>query len=289
MDPIRSLLQPITHNLPSPITNLGTSILGPACYQTLILDIDPTSIPCLKLALSKSLGIGIVTVSSIVKIPQIHKILTSKSGAGISFLSYLLETSAFLVSLAYNVRQGFPFSTYGEGVFILVQNVVICVLVLGYAGRQGAAALFVAGLAVAAGSLLVEGVVDGKVLSLLQIGAGMLGLASKVPQIAAIWSEGGTGQLSAFAVFNYLAGSLTRIFTTLQEVDDKIILSTCIAGFTLNAIIAAQMAYYWNTPAQEAGMKQKVKEKDIVSSVASTSGSATSTPKSKQPTTRRRG
>jgi len=90
-------------------------------------------------------------------------------------------------------------------------------------------------------------------------------------------------------VFNYLAGSLTRIFTTLQEVDDKIILSTCIAGFTLNAVIAAQMAYYWNAPSSKVQGKQKVTEKDIVSSVAPSAGSSITTPKSKQPTTRRRG
>jgi len=200
MDPIRAALQPITHNLPKPISDLGISILGPACYKTLLLDIDPTSIPCLKLALSKGLGIGIVTVSSIVKVPQILKLHSSKSADGISFLAYLLETSAFLVSLAYNVRQGFPFSTYGESVFILAQNVVISVLVLHYSGKSSAAATFVAGLAVCAASLFTESVVDGKTLSLLQIGAGVVGSASKLPQIAAIWSEGGTGQLSAFAV-----------------------------------------------------------------------------------------
>jgi len=64
MDSLRSALQPVTHNLPKPISDLGISILGPACYKTLLLDIDPTSVPCLKLALSKGLGIGIVTVSS---------------------------------------------------------------------------------------------------------------------------------------------------------------------------------------------------------------------------------
>jgi len=58
----------------------------------------------------------------------------------------------------------------------------------------------VAGLAVCAVSLFTPSVLDMKALSLLQIGAGLLGSASKVPQIAAIWKEGGTGQLSAFAV-----------------------------------------------------------------------------------------
>lgn len=85
-------------------------------------------------------------------------------------------------------------------------------------------------------------------------------------------------------VFNYLAGSLSRIFTTLQEVDDKLILYGFIAGFVLNAILAMQMVYYWNAPTAKAKGKQKEKVP-----IAATSGSTTATPKGKNPTTRRRG
>ena len=42
-------------------------------------------------------------------------------------------------------------------------------------------------------------------------------------------------------VFNYLFGSLTRIYTTLQEVDDKLILAGFVGGFVLNLVLAAQM------------------------------------------------
>jgi mannose-P-dolichol utilization defect protein 1 len=200
MDPLRTALQPITHALPSPIQNLGISILGPQCYQTLVLDIDISATDCLKLAVSKGLGIGIIGASSIVKVPQILKLLRSKSASGISFLSYLLETSAYLISLAYNYRQQFPFSTYGETGLILVQNVVIAVLVLRYSGQTSAAAGFVAVLGVGAATLFSKNALDMLTLGYLQAGAGVLGVAAKVPQIAAVWQEGGTGQLSAFAV-----------------------------------------------------------------------------------------
>ena len=302
MDSLRSALQPVTQNLPAPIRDLGISILGDECYKTLLLDINLESTDCIKLAISKGLGIGIIAASSIVKVPQILKLINSKSASGISFLSYLLETSAYLISLAYNVRQGFPFSTYGETGLILVQNVVIAVLVLNYSGKATAAAVFVAGLAASAVTLFSNDILDMKTLSYLQAGAGVLGVASKLPQILAVWQEGGTGQLSAFAVslpkvcqsygtdglqvFNYLAGSLSRIFTTLQEVDDKLILYGFIAGFALNAILAIQMVYYWNAPTEKAKGKQKEK---IPITAAASSGTATATPKGKNPTTRRRG
>ncbi|CAL3970511.1 unnamed protein product [Diplocarpon coronariae] len=283
MDTLRRALQPITHNLPAPVHDLGVSILGETCYQTLLRDIDISSPECLKLAISKGLGIGIIGASSIVKLPQILKLVNSRSASGISFLSYLLETSAYLIGLAYNVRQGFPFSTYGETGLIMVQNVAIAVLVLHYSGKPSAAGLFVAALATGAFTLFSKSIVDLKTLGYVQAGAGVVGVAAKLPQILAVWQEGGTGQLSAFAVFNYLLGSLSRIFTTLQEVDDKLILYGFVAGFALNAVLATQMVYYWNAPG-----KKPSKEKQRLP-VGPASGSATATSRGKSPTTRRRG
>ncbi|CAK7240661.1 MAG: hypothetical protein STHCBS139747_002107 [Sporothrix thermara] len=272
MDVVRSLLQPVTHNLPAPIRDIGVGLLGDTCYQALILDVDETNVECIKLAVSKGLGVGIVGASAVVKVPQILNLVRSRSAAGVSFLSYLLETTSYLVSLAYNVRNGFPFSTYGETAFILVQNVVITLLVLHYSGRGAAAAVLAAVLAIAATALFSapgsgagvgSGVsalaVSATQLGYLQAGAGALGVASKIPQILAIWQQGSTGQLSAFTVFNYLVGSLSRIFTTLQEVDDKLILYSFVAGFALNAVLAAQMVYYWNSapaPAKVAAKKK---------------------------------
>ncbi|KAM3540412.1 hypothetical protein ARSEF1564_006648 [Beauveria bassiana] len=295
MDALRSALQPITHNLPGPIRDLGVSIVGEECYKAILLDIDLENTACLKLGVSKGLGIGIIGASSIVKVPQILKLVSARSADGVSFLSYVLETSAYLITLAYNFRNGFPFSTYGETALILAQNVVISVLLLNYSNRAALAAVFVAVLAAAAGALFTDGVLDLKLLSYLQAGAGVLGVASKLPQILAIAQQGGTGQLSAFTVFNYLAGSLSRIFTTLQEVDDKLILYGFISGFVLNAILAAQMIYYWNAPSEKARGKRKaapikaapVKAAPVKAAPAEAKSSATPTKKS--PTTRRRG
>ncbi|KAI9797093.1 MAG: hypothetical protein M1835_002081 [Candelina submexicana] len=287
MDILRSTLQPVTHNLPPPVRDFAVSLLGDQCYKTLLLDIDPSATQCLKLAISKGLGIGIIGASAVVKIPQLLKLLNSKSAKGISFLSYLLETASYLISLAYNVRQGFPFSTYGETALIAIQNVVIAVLVLQYGGKSAAAATFIAGLAAAGYSLFSKEVVDMNMLSYLQAGAGVLGVASKAPQIWTVWQQGGTGQLSAFAVFNYLAGSLSRIFTTLQEVDDKLILYGFVAGFALNAVLAAQMVYYWNSPSKKSSSR-KGKQREGYAMGSSTG--ATPTPgKAKGPSTRRRG
>jgi mannose-P-dolichol utilization defect protein 1 len=97
---------------------------------------------------------------------------SSRNQQKASFLSYLLETASYLISLAYNVRQGFPFSTFGETALIAAQNVVIAVLVLQFGGKSAAAGVFVAGLAAAGYALFNGAVVDMKLLSYLQAGAG---------------------------------------------------------------------------------------------------------------------
>ena len=58
-------------------------------------------------------------------------------------------------------------------------------------------------------------------------------------------------------MFNYLIGSLTRIFTTLAEVSDPLILYGFLAGGALNAVLAVQMLYYWNADAAKRGKRKK--------------------------------
>lgn len=316
---LQSLLIPITRNLPSPIRDTGISLLGNHCYKNLIHDVQISDTSCLKLAISKGLGVGIIGASAVVKIPQLLKLLNSQSAAGVSFLAYALETASYLVSLAYNARQGFPFSTYGETALIAVQNVAIAVLVLRYSGQSATAVGFVAALAAAGYALFSAEVVDMNLLAYLQAGAGVLGVASKLPQIVTVYRQGGTGQLSAFAVsdvssavdgfvppcygfractdivilvqvFNYLFGSLSRIFTTIQEVDDPLILYAYIAGFALNALLAFQMIYYWNSGASSKAAKGYKLDKKGKEAVGIGSSSASGAEfKGNSPSTRRRG
>jgi mannose-P-dolichol utilization defect protein 1 len=87
-------------------------------------------------------------------------------------------------------------------------------------------------------------------------------------------------------VFNYLAGSLARIFTTIQEVDDKLILWGFIAAFALNAVLAAQMVYYWNSTKSKQTTQTKVEPKG---KQAITQMTGVQTRSKNSPSTRRRG
>lgn len=203
LNPLKPSLQLITNNLPGPIDNIAVNLIGPECTASLVhnLDFSAANEACFKLGISKALGVAIISAASIVKIPQLLKLINSGSAIGLSFLSYVLETASYTVTLAYSIRNGFPFSTFGETAFIAIQDVAIATLILVYSGKSSSAAAFIAVFAAVAYALLGPGeIVDIKTLGYLQAGAGLLGLAAKVPQILTIWNEGSTGQLSAFAV-----------------------------------------------------------------------------------------
>jgi mannose-P-dolichol utilization defect protein 1 len=64
----------VTHNIPSFLRDPAVALIGEKCYTVLVYDFDITHSECLKYALSKGLGLGIVLGGSIVKIPQVSLI-----------------------------------------------------------------------------------------------------------------------------------------------------------------------------------------------------------------------
>ncbi|KAK9239643.1 hypothetical protein V1525DRAFT_397199 [Lipomyces kononenkoae] len=261
-----STIQKITRSLPAPVAQLGESILGDKCYGVLVRDVvfltppyPAVLVPCAKLALSKIIGIGIVCASSIIKLPQITKLVSSRSAAGVSVSGAALEAASYLGMLAYAVRAGFPFSTFGEQAFLWIQDVAVLLLLLVYSGRS-TIAVGVVPVVLAAAYYLVLSVPgpSEKFLAMLQAAAIPLNLASKVPQIITIFQNKSTGQLSAVSVFAYMAGSVARVFTTIQEVDDRIMLAGVVLGALLNLVLVVQMVMYWgtSTPAAEKDKKE---------------------------------
>lgn len=92
-------------------------------------------VPCLKILLSKGLGLGIVAGSLLVKLPQVFKILGAKSAEGLSLQSVMLELVALTGTMVYSITNNFPFSSWGEALFLILQTITIAFLVLHYRGQ----------------------------------------------------------------------------------------------------------------------------------------------------------
>lgn len=260
-------LQAITHHFPSPIISLGNLILGQECYTTLIYNVDP-SIACLKLAISKALGIGIIIFGSILKIPQIYKIIRYSSARGISLSMYTLEVVAYDISLAYAFRKRLPLSTYGENASLTLQNMIITLLIIQYnpkAKRQQGGILttsnsrndnqlakqwnnfrhvIIAATVMILTSMYLFILCPPSFLSILQAFSIPISLVSKFPQIIELHRNKEPGQLSAIVVFAQLAGTIARVYTTVIETGDWLIGTGFGLASILNAVIAVQVSRY---------------------------------------------
>ncbi|OAD71426.1 hypothetical protein PHYBLDRAFT_75231 [Phycomyces blakesleeanus NRRL 1555(-)] len=234
-------------HLPAVLRTPITGLIGETCYDVLIENLNLTDVPCIKYTISKGLGLGIVLGGSIVKIPQIMTIVRNKSAQGLSLSSYLLETFSYAITLAYNLRQGNPFSTFGEIFFISLQNIVITLLILLYSGKREALVMTFTSLISIFYCLTSEKLVPASIMAVLYAATIPLSLASKVPQISANFKNKSTGQLSVFTVINYFAGSTARVFTTMTELDDPLMLTGTVLASVLNAVLVIQVFLYWGS------------------------------------------
>lgn len=253
---LQSALQSITHHFPPWIVNTGRSILGEACYSTLIHNADVSDLSCLRLAVSKALGIGIIIFGSILKIPQMMTIIRHQSAHGVSLEMYALEVAAYDISLAYAYRRTLPFSTYGENASLTIQNMVITLMIIWY--EEGKSSLvhqqspselrrrrvYIAASLMTAASIFLFVLCPAGLLAVLQALSIPISCISKFPQIAELHRNKEPGHLSAIVVFAQLAGTLARVFTTVTETGDWLIGIGFGLASVLNTIIVIQVSTY---------------------------------------------
>ncbi|KAF8958680.1 hypothetical protein BDZ97DRAFT_1668104 [Flammula alnicola] len=241
----------ITQNLPWFVKDLGISIVGKECYTSLVENLDIGDVKCLKYSLSKGLGIGIVVGGSIMKVPQILLIVNARSARGLSLPAYILETLSYAITLAYSFRHQFPFSTYGENLFLTLQNTLITLLIVHYAPTRSLtrgdnkSQKIVVGTLLTIASAFALYTIPTDLLALLQMTTLPLSLFSKLPQIRQNYRSQSTGQLSAFAVISQIAGCLARLFTTATEVGDLLVSAGFALALLLNIVLGAQLWMYW--------------------------------------------
>ncbi|XP_052353523.1 mannose-P-dolichol utilization defect 1 protein-like isoform X4 [Oncorhynchus keta] len=121
---------------------LLTYFMPESCYDEFFINFYFLDVPCLKIVLSKGLGIGIILGSVMVKLPQILKLMGAKSTEGLSFNPVLLELLAITGTLTYSIANSFPFSAWGEALFLMLQTVAIGFLIMHYGGNTVKGVLF---------------------------------------------------------------------------------------------------------------------------------------------------
>ncbi|XP_020784568.1 mannose-P-dolichol utilization defect 1b isoform X1 [Boleophthalmus pectinirostris] len=232
MDPFKGLL--LTYLMPE------------SCYDEFFLNFNFLDVPCLKVVISKGLGIGIILGSVLVKMPQILKLVGASSAEGLSLQSVLLELVAITGTMAYSIVNRFPFSAWGEALFLMLQTLAIGFLILHYNQKTSRGVLFVLVYGVLL-FVLLSPVTPPVLITTLQASNMPAIVIGRLIQAVTNYQNGHTGQLSAISAFLLFAGSLARIFTSLQETGDALMALTYVISSTCNGILVLQLLYYWNS------------------------------------------
>jgi len=230
------------------------SFLKEECYGEFVINNNFFHAPCLKLLISKILGLAIIAGSLIVKVPQILKIFHAGSAKGINLGSNILELAGLLLSLSYNYRLGFPFNTYGETAFITVQNLVIIYQIFLYGEGINSRLFGIFGIyavAVYVFMLNPAGLMDMQLLTSLQAFNIVILIFARIPQIWTNFSSKSAGQLALITWLLNFGGAAARIFTTMQETGDFTQLVTYVLATSLSGTILFQILFYGNAPPEK--------------------------------------
>ncbi|KAK6458607.1 uncharacterized protein RJT20DRAFT_131773 [Scheffersomyces xylosifermentans] len=256
-------------------------LFNPDVSNKIILDVALGQIQAIGYAkvVALLLSLGTVGVSSFIKIPQIRKILHPKLLAGkaevvngLSLEALSVESFNNLVHVVFNSQNNNSFLNYGESLLVGLQNVVIILLVKYYrALSTGAISLegkdtkqkvetvarelaepvaYILGTSIFLTKLAPPGLI-----SLLQILNIPISIAAKFPQIQQNARLRTAKHLSTFTIRANLAGSLIRVYTSLQDLQAKrsrnkvqfgdwVLFAGYLTSSALNSVLVGQSYFY---------------------------------------------
>lgn len=259
----------------SPLIIVIKLLFNPDISNKIILQMALKQISAIGVAqvISAALGAGTVAVSSVIKIPQIKKILDPKQldgkikvANGLSLEGLSLETLSQLIHTVYNRQVDTPFIKYGETVLLGIQNVAIILLIEYYRLRQQLNSVSnksdqeqiedslkqlkkPIGVMIAILIFLTK-LAPTSLIELLQVLNIPITVISRLPQIKKNYVLKSTSHLSEITVGANLLGSAIRVFTTLKsskkalKSSDYVLLAGYGCGFVLNLVVVGQIVYY---------------------------------------------
>ncbi|XP_030217732.1 mannose-P-dolichol utilization defect 1 protein isoform X2 [Gadus morhua] len=105
------------------------------CFEYFFTNLNFLHVPCLKIVLSKTVGLWIVLGTVLAQLPQLLRLTRRGSADGVSLGSALLHLYSILGPLVYCLARDFPLSAWSDKLFIAVQAASVCFLLLHYRGR----------------------------------------------------------------------------------------------------------------------------------------------------------
>jgi hypothetical protein len=193
--------------------------------------------------LSHFLSGAILLGSLAVKLPQIFNIVMSGDVEGISPEAFYSEVPLSIHTVMYNYRNGYPFMTYGETAIVMVQNLALVFILWKYMSPSPSSTTIFSVLSLFIGITVGCFYLPAHYLYLLPTLNLPLMIYSRLAQIIANANKRTTGQLSSITTLLTFAGSLARVFTTIQQVGyDLSLIGGFVTGACLSGILLAQVS-----------------------------------------------
>jgi len=233
---------------------LLSKLMNETCATEILSNYNIFHRNCIQLFISQLLGYAIIAGSLILKVPQIMKIVNAKSAEGISLSSVLLELTSMMFTMAYCFRFGHPFSTFGESVFISMQNLVIVLLIFYYGRKFNKlfVSIFSTYFLVLYLLLNPREIISTPIITSLYGTIIPLFISSRIPQIWTNYVNKSSGQLALFTWIMNVGGSAARVFTTIQQTpNDHLMLASFLLAVILNGSILIQILYFGNRNIKE--------------------------------------
>ena len=222
-----------------------TPFVNEKCCRAIIVNWEFGNKECISLFISKAIGYGLIAFSSILKLPQLFVIIKHRSGQGLSVTSLFMEIVANVLAYCYHRQRGFPISTFGETLMIMIQNILIAFFVTHFSPKYD---LYKWNLFILIDSCLIfsveRGVMSDSLMTILWRVCLPLSIAYKIPQILHTYKAKCKGELSSLSCFLTLMGSCGRVFTTIREVHDWSVLLMYVLNVLLNGTIWVQSLVY---------------------------------------------
>lgn len=215
-------------------------------------------IECIKFSISKLLSYGIIGGSLLYKAPQIIKILSAGSVEGLSLSSFYFQLIMTLITVGYNLHLKAHITTYAENISVMIQTAIIIILHWKFNPKTNALNIVAStGLFASIGAVMYLDILPDIVYQGIGIINIVLFILAVTPQIRMNYQNKSTGQLAFITTSLAFAGNVARVFTTLQEVKDPLLMAFFIIGTLLNGIVLLQFFIYGGAPKAKKDNKKK--------------------------------
>lgn len=171
-------------------------------------------------------------------------------------MGFELEVVGYTIALAYCVHKGLPFSAFGELAFLLIQAIILVAIIYYFSQPMPMVSWIRPLLYCALAPTVLAGQIDPVLFETLYASQHAIFLFARIPQIWENFSNKSTGELSFLTCFMNFAGSIVRVFTSMQEKAPTSVVMGSALGVVTNGTILSQIILY-----QKKEVKREKKDK----------------------------